>query len=102
MKIGILLTTSPENENTHTVIQLARAARARGHQVEIFLMADGVYNTQKKEFLELQKENVKIIVCAHNTQQRCIGETGATMGSQYDLAGIAKNADLFLTFSCEK
>ncbi len=27
MKLGILLTTSPENENTNTVIEISKAAR---------------------------------------------------------------------------
>ncbi len=48
MKLGILLTTSPENENTSTVISISSAARELGHEVSIFLMYDGVYNIQKK------------------------------------------------------
>ncbi|MCZ7398614.1 MAG: hypothetical protein O8C62_02865 [Candidatus Methanoperedens sp.] len=31
MKLGILLTTSPENENTNTVISISSAAREQGH-----------------------------------------------------------------------
>jgi sulfur relay (sulfurtransferase) complex TusBCD TusD component (DsrE family) len=44
MKLGILLISSPENENTNTVIEISRAAREQGHEMSIFLMYDGVYS----------------------------------------------------------
>jgi len=99
MKLGILLTTSPENENTHTVIALSRAARKLGHKVSIFLMDDGVYNAQKKEFTSLLESGVEIILCTLNTEQRCVGKIeGMVYGSQYDLACIAHESDRLLSF----
>ena len=47
MKIGILLTTSKEYEDAHTVLNIADAALKEGHEVGIFLMDDGVYNIVK-------------------------------------------------------
>ena len=43
-RLGILLTTSPEHQNTGTALHVARAALELGHHVEMFLMDDGVYN----------------------------------------------------------
>ncbi len=99
MKLGILLTTSPENENTNTVISISRAAREQGHEVSIFLMYDGVYNIHKNEFLELVDRGVNIAVCALNAEQRDVGRVeGVLFGSQYDHACIASEVDRFISF----
>lgn len=99
MKLGILLTTSPENENTNTVIEISKAAREEGHEVSIFLMYDGVYNVNKKEFAELIDKGVDIAVCAFNAEQRKIARVeGILFGSQYDHACIASNVDRFVSF----
>ena len=42
MKIGFLLLTSPEHENTITVQRLCKGFLNLGNSVEIFLMEDGV------------------------------------------------------------
>ena len=99
MKLGILLTSSPENENTNTVIEISRAARKQGHEVSIFLMYDGVYNVHKREFAQLADKGVRIAVCALNAEQRKIGKVDGTLfGSQYDHACIASNVDRFISF----
>lgn len=99
MKLGILLTTSPENENTSTVIAMSRAALKAGHSVSIFLMYDGVYNIHKKEFADLLNGGADIAVCALNVEQRKVGRVeGILYGSQYDHACIASNVDRFISF----
>ncbi|NJD76997.1 MAG: DsrE family protein [Candidatus Methanoperedens sp.] len=99
MKLGILLTTSPENENTNTVIAISTAARKAGHDVSIFLMYDGVYNVNKKEFAELVDKGVNIAVCALNVEQRKVNRVeGILFGSQYDHACIASDVDRFISF----
>lgn len=99
MKLGILLTTSPESENTNTVIEISKSAREEGHEVSIFLMYDGVYNVNKKEFTELAGKGVDIAICAFNAEQRKVGKIdGILFGSQYDHACIASNVDRFISF----
>ena len=99
MKLGILLTTSPENENTNTVISISRAARVQGHEVSIFLMYDGVYNINNKEFSGLVDDGVSIAVCAFNVEQRNIDKVdGILFGSQYDHACIASEVDRLISF----
>ena len=99
MKLGILLTSSPENENTNTVISLSRSAREQGHEVSIFLMYDGVYNVHKKEFAQLVDKGVSIALCTLNAEQRKIGKVdGILFGSQYDHACIAQGVDRLISF----
>jgi len=99
MKLGILLTTSPESENTNTVIEISKAAREEGHDVSIFLMYDGVYNVNLKEFVALVDKGVDITICAFNAEQRKVAKVdGILFGSQYDHACIASDVDRFLSF----
>ena len=95
----MLLTSSPENENTNTVISLCSAAREQGHEVSVFLMYDGVYNVHNKEFAALADKGVSIALCAMNAEQRKVGKVeGILFGSQYDHACIAGDVDRFISF----
>lgn len=99
-KLGILLTTSPENENTHTVMRLAEVALAAGKQVEMFLMCDGVYHLNDPRLEELTKKGVKVSVCAQNCLERKVERKPLVLwGSQYDLALLIKESDRFLSFN---
>ncbi len=99
-KLGILLTTSPESENTHTVIRLAGAALRAGIAVEIFLMCDGVYHLNEPRLAELSAEGARVVVCAHNAIERKVERKDFVhWGSQYDLATLVKDSDRFLSFN---
>jgi len=99
-KLGILLTTSPENENTYTCIQLAEAALAADKKVQIFLMCDGVYNLYHQEFMSLKEKGAEIIVCAFNAQERTVAEREDVLfGGQYDLAGIVHDCDRLISLN---
>lgn len=99
-KLGILLTTSPENENTHTVIRLTEAALAAGTAVEMFLMCDGVYHLNDPRVAELSAKGAKVVVCAHNAIERNVERKDFVhWGSQYDLATLVKESDRFLSFN---
>ncbi|MBI3328906.1 MAG: DsrE family protein [Nitrospinae bacterium] len=100
-KLGVLLTTSPESENTHTVIKLAEAAIARGSEVDIFIMCDGVHNAFDTRFEGLVAQGVRIVLCSHNLseRQRPKIEGAIVCGSQYDHAQLVHNADRYLAFN---
>lgn len=99
-KLGILLTTSPESENTYTCIRIAEAALSAGKEVHIFLMCDGVYNINNKEFLALRGKGANITLCDLNAKERAINEgEEVTFGSQYDLACIAHECDRFISLN---
>ena len=99
MKLGILLTTAPSHQNTYSVIQLSRAAREQGHEVGVFMMADGVYNILHQPLLDLVNNGVELSLCAHNATQRGLDKVECVQwGSQYDLAVLTDDSDRFLTF----
>jgi len=110
MRIGILLSTSPESQNSYSVYRISQALLAAGHSIRIFLMDDGVYNatvnrSKKKLFVkmdELISQGVEIALCAMSAEMRGIrkeellSEVG--FSSQSELAEIAKSSDRFLSF----
>lgn len=99
MKLGILLTTSPEHENTNTVIEISKAATEQGIAVSIFLMADGTYNSAFEPFQDLMEHGVEVALCAHNAAQRKVEVVeNIEYGSQYDLATIINESDRLISF----
>lgn len=99
MKLGILLTTSPESENTHTVVKLAEAALASGREVHVFLMCDGVHNVNDDRLVGLIEKGAQVALCAHNAEQRHVAQKESIVwGSQYDLAGFVEECDRFVAF----
>ena len=100
-KLGFLLTTSPESENTHTVMQLAEAALARGVDVDIFIMCDGVHNAFEPRFEALVEKGARVVLCAHNLGERYRpkSEGAIVCGSQYDHAQLVHDVDRYLAFN---
>ena len=101
--LGIQLTTSTESEDAHTVIQLTRAALAKGHTVRLFVMCDGIYNLQNESFQALAREGASISVCGHNAAQRHIEPIedvpNLEWGSQHDFAKITAECDRVVVFN---
>jgi len=98
-RLGILLTTSPEHANTHSVIRVAEAALRRGIEVRIFLMCDGVLNVNHVPFLSLLDKGANICLCQQNLNERFQDETnGVMLGSQYDFACNIRDSDRVIAF----
>ncbi|HEX9756451.1 MAG TPA: DsrE family protein [Nitrospiria bacterium] len=110
MKIGVLLLTSPEHENTITVQRLCKGFLTQGHSVEIFFMEDGVFNCiQTRSQLRLTppwevltQHGVKISLCTQTFEQRGLKEEnllqGAQLTNQHQLARMVASSDRFLVF----
>jgi len=99
-KLGILLTTSPENEDMHTVVKLCEAAIAGGKEVQLFMMCDGVYGSYCNTLTDLIPKGVTISQCHHNAEERKIHEEGNPVksASQYIFSGIIGEVDRLITF----
>lgn len=102
-KLGILLTTSPESEDRHTVVQLCQAALESGKEVQIFMMCDGAYNSYCEPLTSMIPKGVKISQCHHNAGERKIPEElekdlGIQSASQYIFSGIISEVDKLITF----
>jgi sulfur relay (sulfurtransferase) complex TusBCD TusD component (DsrE family) len=107
MKLCILLTTSPEDQNSEIVIKLVQAALEAGHLAELFLMDDGVYNAVKKvkisiRFAGLMTKGASIALCGHTAEERGVSAEdclpGVKYAGQYELACMVNEADRFLMF----
>ena len=100
MKLTILVHKGPDEAVVSSVIGMAKAARARGLDVNIFAMAAGVMNLLREDFTNLIGDGVNITVCEHNRSQYKAAENveGVKYGSQYDLAIYAQDCDRFISF----
>lgn len=99
-RICILVTSSPESENSRTLIKISRAAADMGHEVQIFLMCDGVYHVLDQNFLSRIPREAEIILCAQNALERGVeNRPGVLFGSQYDLAVMIARSDGFLALT---
>ena len=99
-RICILVSSSPQSENTRTLFKITEAAVAMGHQVQIFLMSDGVYHILYQSFSTLVEKGVEVALCAYDAMERGLDKkTGIYFGSYYDLATMVAKADGFLALT---
>ena len=97
MKLGIILGTGYESEDKHTVLRLVEAALSQGHEVSIFLTADGCYTAST--LAGLADKGALLICCAKNMEARELPELPKVHGStQYACASIVAEADRVLAF----
>ncbi|MBI5651026.1 MAG: DsrE family protein [Chloroflexi bacterium] len=111
--LTLFLTTTPyAYENTHTALQLARAALQKGLQVNLFASADGVYNFTRdhqakglpnagQEFAALIEQGLHVELCGTCLNFRGIRATdylpGSEPSSMKRLFGMVKASDIFVT-----
>ncbi|MBI3733970.1 MAG: DsrE family protein [Chloroflexi bacterium] len=111
--LTVFLTTPPySHENTHSAIQLTRAALDRGWMVNLFASADGVYNFTRghkaqglphaeHEFADLMARGLHVELCGTCLHFRGISAEhaapGAEPSSMKRLFGLAQNSDVFVT-----
>lgn len=69
-KLGILLSTKPEHPNLETCLRLSQEALARGVDVYLYLIDDGVWNIDDERILDLGRRRAKLFVCAYGCQRR--------------------------------
>jgi sulfur relay (sulfurtransferase) complex TusBCD TusD component (DsrE family) len=109
VKLGVLLTAGVMSESTRSALRIAGAARAKGLEVEVFLMGDGVYavkrgkrTTAADSLSALIDGGTSVALCALNAEQRGVTAAeaipGVLFGSQYDLALLMGSADRFVYF----
>jgi len=101
MKLTILLHKGPDEAVVSSVIAVAKTARVKGHDVNIFAMGPGVMNLARADFTSLIGDGANITVCEHQRSQYMAPEDikGVKYGSQYDLAVYASDCDRFISFT---
>ena len=99
-KLGLLLSTPPENKNLKTVVSLAKEARRRKLEVYLYLVDDGVKNLDRPEIDALSQEGVKLFLCAYGAQRRGIPNSDkAVFCGLVVLSDLVKGCDRFVTFN---
>ena len=96
--LGILVT---RHENLEHIAGAAKAARAAGHPVRIFMTDEGVKFTRDPKFLELLKvDGIEISVCDHSCEQIGIHDKteDISYGSQFNNAGMLQDSARVLVF----
>lgn len=71
-KLGVLLSTSPDHPNLETALGLGRAALARGAQVYLYLIDDGVRALADPRLRALPALGARLFACAYGCQKRRI------------------------------
>jgi peroxiredoxin family protein len=97
-KLGIIITRF---ENFDHISGIVKAARAAGHQVQVFLTDEGVRFTTDPKFKELLAvPEVSISCCDHSCEMLHVTDktAGITYGSQYNHATNLHDSDRALIF----
>lgn len=112
MKVGILLFTSPvQHDNSEYVLHLSTELRSAGHDVTVFLLADGVYNASSRlvsgkvetVVSRLKDEGVKLTACSTCSAYRGVDKVteNAKLGTLEDLVEMVEDCDIMLNFTSE-
>ena len=102
-KLGLLLSTAPDNPNAETVFQLSKTALANKVDTYLYFIDEGVLNLKDPRFSALAKEGLKLFVCAYGCQQHHISTDG--YGKEVNFCGlvilsnIIDGCDRFLAFN---
>ena len=71
-KLGLLLSTGREHPNLGTAVGLAEAALARGAELYLYLIDDGVRALDDPRIGALPERGARLLVCAYGCQKRGI------------------------------
>jgi len=69
-KLGLLLSTAPDHPNLGTAVGLADAALARGDDLYLYLIDEGVRALDDARVAALPRRGAKVFVCAYGCQKR--------------------------------
>jgi len=98
-KLGVLLSTSPENENLEKVIFLLNEAVHEGVTAYLYFIDDGVLNIGLPEIDALADSGVHLFACAYGAGRRGVApHQKVVFAGLVVLADIIKGCDPFLSF----
>lgn len=99
-KLGILLSTPPEDKNLKTAASLATEALSRGIDTYLYLIDDGVKNLDRPEIDHLLSNGLKLFLCAYGAQRRAVPNSDkAVFCGLVVLSDLVKGCDRFVTFN---
>lgn len=99
-KLGLLLSTPPENPNLETVVRLSETAIKENHQVYLYLIDEGTKTMGDPRLDQLIKKGLKLFVCAYGAEKHRTPLHGkATPCGLVVLSDLIKACDPFLSFN---
>jgi sulfur relay (sulfurtransferase) complex TusBCD TusD component (DsrE family) len=90
-KFGLMLSTGPDHPNLETAIGLADATLARGAQLYLYLIDDGVAALDDPRVRALPDRGARVFVCAYGCQKR---GRPLTEGDRVTYCGLVVLTDL--------
>jgi len=98
-KLGVLLSTAPENKNLATLVHLLNEAVHEGETVYLYFIDDGVLNIGLPEINALADSGVKLFACAYGASRRGVSQNNRVVfAGLVVLADMIKGCDRFLAF----
>ena len=98
-KLGVLLSTPPENKNLATVVSLLNDAVHDGVTGYLYFIDDGVLSIGLPEIDALADSGIHLFACAYGAQRRGVSQNDKVVfAGLVVLADIIKGCDRFLAF----
>jgi sulfur relay (sulfurtransferase) complex TusBCD TusD component (DsrE family) len=88
-KLGLLLSTRPDQPGFQHGLNLAQTALDEGLDVYLYCIDDAIYGLQQPRLQSLAARGLKLFACAHAAQKR-----GLPLNDQAIFAGLGTVSDL--------
>jgi len=102
-KLGMMLSTPPENANLQTVTRLSEEALSAGLDVYVYLIDEGVKNLSDSRLCHLTASGLKLFACAYGCQKHQVSTEGYGKDVAFCglvvLSNIMSGCDRFLAFN---
>lgn len=99
-KLGLLLSTPPNQPNFDRALALATAAVKQGVQVYFYCIDDAVAGLNHPKLQELKARGINLFACAYGAQRRnlSLGDL-ATFAGLSTVNDLIANTDRFVSFN---
>ena len=99
-KLGLLLSTSPNQPGFQHGLRLAEAALEEGGEVYLYCVDDAVRGLEEPFLLTLAARGLKLYVCAYGAQRRGMERNPvATYAGLALLSDLISSTDRFVSFN---
>ena len=99
-KLGLLLSTRPDQAGFTHGVKLAEAALARGVEVYLYCVDDAVEGVNDPRLQDLKARGVKLFACAYGAHRRSIPVDGsAAFAGLAVVSDIMAGTDRFVSFN---
>lgn len=99
-KLGILLTTRPEQPGFHHGLRLAEVALQSGVDVYLYCIDDAVWGVADPTLQHLKSRGLKLYACAYGAQRRGVPVNDmAVFAGLTVVSDLIANTDRFVSFN---